>query len=99
MKKGLTLLEEIIAKYPDSNLAQMPMNSFKYKLLMLLIDRNPTTVEDQIEVVADLAQQLAATCYAMSRGYAELAKVLLTSVYTIEMDHLTERGNYESRDS
>ena len=94
MKEGLKVLEELIAKYPDSNIAQLSMNSFKYKLILLLVDRNPTTIEDQLEVIADLSQQLAATCYAISKGEVELAKVLLTSAYEIEIAHLTERGNY-----
>jgi hypothetical protein len=94
MKEGLKILEEVIAKYPDGNLALMPMNSFRYKLIMLLIDQEPKTVEDQVEVISDLSQQLAAMCYAAAKGNSEIAKVFLTSAHEIEMAHLTERGNY-----
>ena len=84
------LVEHIIEERPDCDLAQEPMNSFRYKLAMLVTDNFPTEPKEASEIISSMAAMLCLVTTSVTGGNVELTEIIIGEAVRATIDPLRE---------
>lgn len=76
-------LEDFKERFGVTSFEEIPLNSFKYKLITLMSDHTPETKEEFEEQISDMTDELGSLIYSATTNIEAIKRILIAIMDTI----------------